>query len=109
HKTQNPNSNRFLYSLDSWLRNDVGQLIAGQQNFYTRLLFIDDPREASNPAVNKKYQNYDLLFKYNCNDLRTFKIGSRIRLVQDGITVTGTIDTLEIDYQLRQMRINGTI
>jgi hypothetical protein len=65
--------------------------------------------EASNPSVNKKYQNYDLLFKYNCDDLRTFKIGSRIRLVQDGVTVTGTIDTLEIDYQLRQMRINGTI
>ena len=109
HKTQNPGSNRFLYSIDSWLRNDIGQVIAGQENFYTRLLFIDDPREASNPSVNRKYQNYDLLFKYNCEDLRTFKVGSRIRLVQDGVTVTGTIDTLEIDYQLRQMRINGTI
>lgn len=109
HKTQNPGSNRFLYSIDSWLRNDIGQVIAGQENFYTRLLYIDDPREASNPSVNRKYQNYDLLFKYNCEDLRTFKVGSRIRLVQDGVTVTGTIDTLEIDYQLRQMRINGTI
>ncbi len=107
HKTQNPNDNNFLYSLDSWLRDDIGQVIAGQENFYTRLLSIDDPRNAT--IDNRKFQNYELLFKYNCDDLRSFKVGSRIRLVRDGQTVTGTIDTLEIDFQLRQMRINGTI
>lgn len=107
HKTQNPNANNFLYSLDSWLRSDIGQTIAGQEDFYTRLLAIDDPRNAA--LVNRKFQNYELLFKYNCDDLRSFKVGSRIRLVRDGQTVTGTIEVLEIDYQLRQMRINGTI
>lgn len=98
----------FNYSLDSWLRNDVANIsVAGQQDFYTRLLSIDDPRNAT--SADRKYQNYEILFKYNCEDLRSYKVGSRIRLVQDGATVTGTIDTLEIDYQLRQMRINGVI
>lgn len=109
HKTIAPNTlGSFNYSLDSWLRNDVAAISnPGQQNFYTRLLSIDDPRNAA--TSGKKYQNYELLFKYTCDDLRSFKIGSRIKLVQNGVTVTGTIDTLEIDYQKRQMRINGTI
>lgn len=104
-----PPSGQKFYNVDAWIRPTIQQLIPGQDNFYTRLLFIDDPRLASDPTVARKFQNYELIFSYNCEDLRTFKIGSRIRLYQFGVQKTGTIETLEIDYQKRQMKITGQL
>lgn len=104
-----PSTGNKLYNVDAWLRFDIGQVIAGQDNFYTRLLFIDDPRLADTVGVQRKYESYELTFSYTCEDLRNFALGSRIYIYQSGVQKEGTIETLEIDYQKRQMKINGKI
>jgi hypothetical protein len=106
---QDPSSGNKMYNVDGWLRFDINQIISGQGNFYTRLLFIDDPRIASSAAVQRKFLNYELIFTYNCEDLRTFKIGSQLYLYQDGVQKIATIDTVEIDYQKKQIKVNGQI
>lgn len=97
-------SGRAAYNVDAWLRSDIDQIFAGQDNLYTRLLFIDDPRETA-----LKRQNYELTFAYNCEDLRTFSFGARVRFMQSGNIVIGTVEELEIDYQKKQIRLKGKI
>ena len=95
---------RYAYNVPTWLRSDINQIFPGVDNFYTELLFIDDPRE----TVLKR-QNYEITFQYTCEDLRSFSFGSRIQFTQGGNVVTGTVEVLEIDYQKKQMKITGKI
>jgi hypothetical protein len=97
-------SGRGAYNVDAWMRSDIGQIFPSQQNFYTRLLYIDDPRE----SIIKR-QNYEIVFEYSCDDLRSFEFGSRIKLLQGGGVVVGTVENIEIDYQRKQIKITGKI
>jgi hypothetical protein len=104
-KIPNPNSNKFLYNMDAWLSIQTPQIINGQNSFYHRLLFIDDPRNAG--TVDRKFQVYTLTFNYSCEDLRTYKVGSQIKFLQNGVLIRGTIEEIEVDLQLRQIQISG--
>ncbi len=104
-KIANPNSNKFIYNMDAWLSVDTTSIINGQQSFYHRLLYIDDPRVAG--TIDRKFQIYTLVFKYECDDLRTFKIGSQIKFIQNGTLTRATVEEVEIDLQKRQIRLSG--
>lgn len=91
--------------MDAWLSVDTTQIINGQQSFYHRLLFIDDPRVAG--TIDRKFQIYTLVFKYECEDLRTFKVGSQIKFIQNGTLTRATVEEVEIDLQKRQIRLSG--
>lgn len=106
-KIPNPGSNKFLYNMDAWLSIDTPQIIAGQDSFYQRLLFIDDPRDAS--SVSRRFQPFSLLFKYVCEDLRTYAPVSEVKILRNGILVVATVEEIEIDTQKRQIRLSGKV
>lgn len=91
------------YNGRAWLRSDM-QAAYGVNNFYDNLLVINDPRRNL-----QRNLSYTLRFSYICDDLRTRAFGQVIKFPVNGANVTARVDTIEIDFEAREITISGVI
>lgn len=91
------------YNGRAWLRADT-QSAYGFAGFYDNLLRINDPR------LNlQRNLSYKLRFSYICEDLRTRSFGQVVQIPINGTNVLARIDTVEIDFESREITISGVI
>jgi hypothetical protein len=92
------NNNRRLYI-------DASGTLAAQDRVYVQFLQIDDPR-----ITGIKNKDFELVFSYECEDLRTFEFNKTVRIpLQNGNYKDGVIDNLTINFKDGTITINGKV
>jgi hypothetical protein len=92
-----------IYNVEAWIRQGAGSnVFPPTTGFYEELLTIDNP---NNQSIRR--EDFELVFSYDCNDLRTFEFGELVKFERFGVVKEGSVESLDIDYIKRQITITG--
>jgi len=73
-----------------------------QNNLYSNFYAIEDPRLPGSSNFN-----FSFTFLFNCDNLRTIAFDKAVRLNRGGLSISGKIQELEIDFNARTMKVSG--
>lgn len=91
------------YNARAWLRADL-LTDYGVAGFYENLLKINNPR------LNlQRNLQYTLRFTYLCDDIRNRTFGQVVSIPINGANVTAKVESIEIDFDNREITISGVL
>jgi hypothetical protein len=73
-----------------------------QNNLYSNFYAIEDPRLPGSSNFN-----FSFTFLFDCDNLRTIAFDKAVRLNRGGLSISGKIQELEIDFNARTMKVSG--
>lgn len=92
-----------IYNVEAWIRPNAGANVSPPTTgFYEELLQIDNP---NNQSI--KREEFELIFSYDCDDLRNFDFGKLVKFERFGDVKEGSLESVDIDYIKRQITITG--